>query len=178
MMPAQCQCERSPSVHEGFRPVGRFEVEHYRDGELLAKFAVLNGIVDAGLNHLLETEFHGGTPITTWYVGLVDNGSFSAFDNADVMSGHGGWLESVAYSNGNRPTWGAGAAAARQITNASTADFNINAGATIKGLFIVGGTGGGTKSGTTGTLWSTAAFSTPYPVLSGDVLKITYTLSG
>ena len=47
-----------------------------------------------------------------------------------------------------------------QITNASTVDFSINATKTIYGLFICGGTGAGTKGGTTGTLWSTGAFGT------------------
>lgn len=153
-------------------------IEHWRDGELLSKQEVPNGITDEGLDHILNTQFHGGTPITTWYVGLINNSGFTGLDDGDIMSSHTGWTESTSYSGGARPTWGAGAASGRQITNGTTADFNINAPATIYGLFIVGGTGGGTPGGTTGTLWSTAAFSTPYAVLSGDVLKITYTLSG
>jgi hypothetical protein len=173
-----CQCQRSPHVRDDFRLAGRFKVAHYRNGELLTEFMVPNGIVDEGLNHLLETVFHSGTPITAWKIGLIDSPTFTAFDNADVMNLHTGWTESVAYTEGSRPAWTAGTAATRQITNAATVDFTISAPATIKGLFIVGGTGAGTKTGTTGVLWSTAAFSTPYAVLASDVLKITYTLSG
>ena len=67
-------------------------------------------IVDVGLNHILETEFHSGAQVTTWYIGLVDNAGFSAFANADTMASHAGWAESSAYTEANRPTWTAGAA--------------------------------------------------------------------
>jgi hypothetical protein len=160
-----------------FKPKGRFQVEHWnKDGELLGTYDVPNGITDEGMNHILETEFHGGTPITTWYIGLVDNASFSAFANADVMNSHAGWIEYTGYSNSTRVAWTPGSAASRSITNASTDDFNINVNSqTIKGIFI---TEGSAKGGTTGKLWSTAAFGSTVPVNSGDVLKITYTVSG
>jgi hypothetical protein len=53
--------------------------------------------------------------------------------------------------------------------------FTINASATLYGLFI---SSVSTKSGTTGTLWATAAFTSTKAVSSGDTLKITYTVSG
>lgn len=158
-----------------FRPRGHFIVDITRAGVLVASLMVPNGITDAGLNHILNTEFDGGTPITTWYIGLVDNASFSAFVAGDVMSSHAGWIESVAYSESVRQTWGAGAASARAITNASAATFSINGTATLKGVFI---TSVSTKSGTTGTLWSTASFASTVAVISGDSVKVTYTVSG
>lgn len=169
--------ERSPLVEsEPFRPKGKYTIEHFdKNGKLLGKYEVPNGIVDEGLNHILETEFHSGTQITAWYIGLIDNAGFSALDNADVMSSHAGWAESTAYSEATRPAWTAGTAASRAITNASTVNFSINATATIKGIFIASDS---TKSGTTGTLWSTAAFGSTVSVGSGDVLKVTYSLSG
>lgn len=166
---------RPRGVGDTFRPAGKFHVRHIRDGKLLAEFDVPNGIVDVGLNHILETEFHSGAQVTTWYIGLVDNAGFSAFANADTMASHAGWAESSAYTEANRPSWTAGAAASRQITNAATVDFSINASVTIKGLFV---TSNGTKGGTTGTLWSTAAFGSTVALNSGDTLKVTYTLSG
>jgi len=173
----QCSCvvDKARVLNSGFRPAGQFKIEHVRGGKVIAEYAIPNGIVDVGLNHILETEFHSGTQITTWYIGLVDNAGFSAFDAGDTMASHAGWAESVAYSDATRPQWTAGAAASRQITNAATVDFNINATATIKGLFI---TGENTKSGTTGTLWSTAAFGSTVAVGNGDTLKVTYTVSG
>lgn len=151
-------------------------VEHTdKDGRLKGLFDIDNGIVDVGINHLLDVGFDGGTQITTWYTGLVDNSGFTAFSNSDTMASHTGWSESTAYSEANRPEWTAGTPSSRSITNASTVDFSINATVTIKGIFI---TSDNTKSGTTGTLWSTAAFASNVSAQNGDTLKVTYTLSG
>jgi hypothetical protein len=162
-------------VASDFRPAGKFLVEHIRNGVVIASFLVPNGITDVGLNHILNTEFDAGTQVTTWYIGLVDNASFSAFATADTMASHAGWLEATGYSESVRQTWGAGAASARSITNATAATFSINGSATLKGVFI---TTNSTKSGTTGTLWSTAAFASTVSVINGDSMKITYTVSG
>ena len=155
---------------------GRFRIEHYdKDGQLKATYKVPNGIVDVGLNKILDDMFDGGTQSSTWYIGLVDNSGFSAFANADTMASHAGWSESTAYTETARPEWTAGAAASRSITNASTVDFSINATVTLRGIFIVDNA---TKGGTTGTLWSTAAFASNVAAVNGDTLKITYTVSG
>lgn len=155
---------------------GRFKIEHRdRTGKLLGVYDIPNGIVTEGMNYLLEAGFHGGTAVGTWYVGLIDNASFSALADADTMASHAGWLEAVPYSDSTRRQWTCGAASARAITNGSTVDFTINATATLKGIFI---TSNNTKSGTSGTLWSTAAFGSTVGVSSGDTLKVTYTVSG
>lgn len=156
---------------------GRWKIEHFnKDGELLGVYDVPNGITDAGLNYLLDAGFDAGTPVTSWYIGLIDNAGFSALANADTMASHTGWAENTAYSNSTRPQWTCGAASSRAITNASTVDFNINTNSqSINGLFI---TSNSTKSGTTGTLWSTASFGSPVALNNGDVLKTTYSLSG
>lgn len=155
---------------------GRFRVEHYdKEGNLKAIYRVPNGIVDVGLNKILDDMFDGGIQSTTWYIGLVDNSGFSAFANADTMASHAGWSESTAYTETARPEWTAGTPSSRSITNASTVDFSINASVTLKGIFIVDNA---TKSGTAGTLWSTAAFASNVSAVNGDTLKITYTVSG
>lgn len=155
---------------------GRFQIEHRNAaGDLVGKYDFPNGIVDVGLNHILETEFNGGTPITTWYMGLIDNASFSALANADTMASHAGWIENDDYASATRPEWTAGTAVARAITNAATVDFAINATVTLKGIFI---NSVATKNGTLGTLWSTAAFSSNVSASNGDTLKVTYTVSG
>lgn len=138
------------------------------------QIVINNTATVVGINSILGVQFHGDTQITTWYGGLVDNAAFSAFSTADTMGSHAGWAESVAYSDATRITWGAGAASAGSITNASAMTFNINTTATIKGLFI---TSVSTKSGTTGTLWATAAFGSTVSVSNGDQLRVTYTLS-
>lgn len=159
-----------------FRPHGYFLVEHRNKiGKLIGVYRVPNGIVDVGMNMILETMFHAGGQSSTWYVGLVDNDGFTGFNDADTMGSHAGWSLSTAYTQDPRPQWTCGAASGRQITNASTVDFGINAGATLKGIFV---TDNNTKGGTAGTLWATAAFSSTVSVQSGDTLKITYTVSG
>lgn len=155
---------------------GRHVVEHRNArGVLLGVYEIPNGIVDVGLNHILETQFNGGTPVTAWYAGLINNSGFSALSNADTMASHAGWAETAAYDEATRPEWTAGTAAARAITNSSTIDFSINATVTIKGIFI---TSVNTKSGATGILWSTASFASPVSASNGDTLKVTYTVSG
>lgn len=156
---------------------GRFRVEHYdRQGKLKGTYRFPNGIVDVGLNLILDVMFHNTpAPSATWYIGLVDNAGFTAFANADTMASHTGWAESTAYTQTARPAWTEGAASARSITNAATVDFSINATVTLKGIFVVDNA---TKSGTTGTLWSTAAFASNVSAVNGDTLKITYTVSG
>jgi hypothetical protein len=174
---ADVTVERVPtSICDGLRPKGRFQVEHYdRHGILLATYDISNAITDVGMNALLDVKFNSGSQVTVWYIGLIDNASYSALSNSDTTASHAGWLESTAYSNSTRITWGSGAASARSVTNGSTSDFTINATATIKGIFIVSNS---TKGGSTGELWSTAAFGTNVSINSGDTLKVTYTVSG
>lgn len=159
-----------------FRPAGKHVLYHYdRNDNLIGIYHLENGIVDVGLNHILNTEFDGGTPATTWYIGLIDNASYSALSNSDVMSSHTGWIENSNYSGGARPQWTCGSASSRSITNSSTVNFAITATVTIKGIFIAADN---TLGGTTGTLWSTAAFGSTVTLNNGDTLKVTYTISG
>lgn len=153
---------------------GKFHVEHIRNGKVIAKYDFPNAIVDEGLNHILDTEFHGGTPVTTWYIGLVDADGWTDFPDADTMSAHATWQESVAYDETTRGEWTEGAAAARSITNAVTVDFTVSATVTIKGIFISSSL---TKGGTSGVLWATGAFGAPPTLNDNDVLKVTYTVS-
>ena len=155
---------------------GRFLIEHRnKAGKLIGIYRVPNGIVDVGLDKILDDMFNAGSQSSLWYLGLVDNAGWTAFDDADTMLSHAGWTESTVYTAGTRPQWTVGAASSRQVTNASTVDFAINGAATLKGIFVVDEN---TKGGTTGTLWATAAFSSTIVVASADTLKVTYTVSG
>lgn len=150
-------------------------VEHVRDGQVIGVHKTLNGIVDVGINSLLDVTFRNQTQIATWYMGLVNNSGWSAFAAGDTMASHAGWTEFTSYSEANRPTWTPAAAASRSISNSTPVEFTINGSGTVKGIFV---TSNNTISGTTGTLWSTAAFASPVSVTNGDVLKVTYTISG
>ena len=153
---------------------GKYTIQHIRDGKVLSEFDVDNGIVNVGKNKLLDVMFGAVAAISPWYLGLVDNASFSAFAAADTMASHAGWIENDDYGEATRPEWTEGAAASQSITNATAVTFTMNATATIKGIFV---TSVDTKNGTTGTLWSTAAFNSTVAVQNGDLLKVTYTVS-
>lgn len=151
------------------------QVEHIRDGKVIATYHTKNGIVTEGLNSLLDVGFRNQTQNATWYMGLVNNSGFSAFANADTMSSHAGWTEFTSYDEANRPTWTPSAAASRAITNGTPVEFTISASGTVRGIFIVTNN---TISGTTGVLWATAQFASNVAVVDNDVLKVTYTISG
>jgi hypothetical protein len=140
------------------------------------KEEVNNLVVTVGKNFLLDTLLSGGGYTAAWFLGLVDNASFSSYAAADTMASHAGWLESTAYSNANRPaaTWGTAASAASKSTSAASV-FSINATATIRGFFM---TTSNTKGGTTGTLFNAVDFTGGNrAVINGDTLNVNYTLS-
>jgi hypothetical protein len=159
---------------------GHFYVEHYRPNEfgellLLQILEIDNGITTVGLNYLLGGGFHSDTQITGWYLFPIDNTSYSALSSADTMGSHAGWIESAAYSESTRPSWGPGAASAGSILNSTPVVMTVNADSTA--LVGMGVTSVATKSGTTGTLWATGLFGAVQNMNSGDVLKITYTVT-
>jgi hypothetical protein len=158
-------------VFKGMFPV----IEHYgADGKLKGRYRMPNGITNVGKDHALDIVFHAGTQVTTWYIGLIDNSGYTAVAAADTMGSHAGWNEFTTYSESVRQEWTEGAPSSQSITNGTPATFSINGSGTVKGVFI---TSVSTKSGTTGTLWSTALFASNISVINGDSLKITYTVN-
>lgn len=153
--------------------------EHPETGELVNYIItdVLenhNDVVDDGANLLLDVMFNDGTKSTLWYLGLVNNSGFSAFDTTDAMDSHAGWTEFTGYTETGRQSWDPAAASSRAIVNGTTVDFTMNTSATLRGAFAVDDDG--TGSSTTGNLWATMEFSTPKSVDSGTVLRLTYTV--
>lgn len=140
-----------------------------RGGVVVAHGAMNNTITTAGLNANLDGEYGTG-----WFLGLVDASGFTAFAAADTMASHAGWTEFTSYDESTRPAWDTSAAAAGKVINATSADFTINAAGTLKGLFVATDS---TKSGTTGTLWSTAPFSVSQPVFIGQNFRLYYELT-
>ena len=144
------------------------------DGKLKHTEEFHNDITNAGKNALLDSFFRNQTQPATWYFGLVDNSGWTAFAAADTMGSHAGWNEFTTYSDSTRIAWTTDAAASQSITNTTVSTFNINGSGTLKGIFV---TSGSAKSGTSGTLWSTAAFSSTVAVTNGDQIKITYAVN-
>jgi len=167
---------RSRFVETGLNLIGEFTQIQLvdKDGNLKFEDSFHNDITNIGKDSLLYSFFRNQTQPAAWYFGLVDNSGFSAFAAGDTMSSHAGWTEFTTYSDSTRVAWTTVAAASQSISNTSVSTFNINGSGTVKGIFV---TSVSTKSGTTGTLWSTAAFTSAVPVSTGDQLKITYTVN-
>jgi hypothetical protein len=155
---------------------GRFTVQHEdSEGNLKAIYRFPNGVVDEGMELMLDAMFNGTTspPTATWYMGLVDNSGFSTFADADTLSSHAGWNETTNYT-GNRQQWNPDPAATRSVTNPTVVSFTIGSGGdVIKGIFVCT-----VATGAAGVLWATAAFASTVTTAATDVLKVTYTVSG
>jgi hypothetical protein len=176
-----------------FDPRGKFSIDLYRDGKRINSFAFPNGIVNQGKNHLLDVGFYAATAYPTWYCGLIDLSGYSELADddtyTDINQAGNGWDEYTSYTDANngdsattRPEWQADAASAQAITNSTTSIFDITVNGTVKGVFIVGGTGGAANKSdheaANNILWATALFgSGDVAVLNGDQLKVTYTIS-
>jgi len=170
---------------ESAMALGYFTIQCYdKDGKLKWEDENHNLVVNVGLQYMCSCALTAGatavTQITVWYIGLYGAGASNNPAASDTMASHAGWTETVPYSNATRPacTFVAATTANPSVAtnSASVAVFNINATATVGGAFLVSNN---TKSGTTGTLFSAADFSSPgdRSVASGDTLNVTYTLS-
>lgn len=170
---------------------GKFVVEHWRNGKRINEYHIRNGITNEGKDNLLSVHFVGGTQLTTWYLGLIDNSGYTALDATDtyddIDQAGNGWDEFKNYTDGNngdntttRPEWGPDAPSAQSVTNSTVAVYNITGSGTVKGVFAVAGTGSQTKGHHAAgpKLWATALFTSgDVTVASSDQLKIAYTVS-
>jgi hypothetical protein len=157
---------------------GYFVIECFdAGGNLRWEDTAENGVVNLALNDVLNVYLRNTAATANWYIGLVDNASFTGFAAADTVAAHSGWVENTNYSNPTRVQWSPGAASNQGVTNSVTADFNMTpvSPVTIKGLFLCSDN---TKGGTGGLLFATAAFTGGnQTVNNGDTLKVTYTVN-
>ncbi len=155
----------------------RFECREFAGGPLLWVAFIKNLTTTQGLNDNLTKYLKGSSYTAAWYVGLVDNASFSAFNAADTaaqIGGSNGWLENQDYSESVRQTLTLGSASAGSIDNTgSPAVFTMNSTGTLKGGFLASSS---TKGGTSGVLFSEGAFGGGnQPFGSGNVITVTVT---
>jgi len=179
---------------------GTVRFEQWRDGVKIRDIDITNTITVEAKNFLLNLGFHGAAgpaKILTWYIGLVDNAGFTAFDETDTYDDidqvGNGWDEWIDYTDANngastttRPEWSEAAASSKSITtDTPQAIYDVVAagvGDVVKGVFICGGPNSQTKADHTSgsppnVLWSMVAFSATVNVQTSDQLKVTYTLS-
>jgi len=109
--------------------------------------------------------------------------SYTAVAAGDTMASHVGWLEAGSANaptyTGNRKTavWSAASAGGKALSAALS--FAITSTGTVKGAFLVFGTGAvATKDDTGGVLWSAGTFSTgDKAVVNGDTLNVAFSTS-
>ena len=155
---------------------GQYTGQLIRDGEIIDEWTDDNLVVNEGLNSLLGVQLGGGTQIGTWYLGLFQ-GNYTpvATDTAATIAANS--TEASGYTAGVRQPWVQAGASAQSITNsASRASFTFNyvSATSIYGAFLASTA---TISGTSGTLFSAARFSTAKSVINLDQLLLTYTFT-
>lgn len=143
-----------------------------------------NTVVTVGKNLALDTYLAGSSyTVVGPFMGLISLTSFSAIAAADTMASHAGWLEA---GNANTPTytaprktaaWSSAAAGSKALSAALA--FAITGTGTVKGAFLVYGSGAvSTIDNTSGTLYSAGLFSGgDKAVGSGDTINVSYTAS-
>lgn len=175
----ECQVERSLIFQPRFLVESVWDVEHWRRKKMLSKTRDHNICTDEGLNALLDIMFHGATQITTWYIAIFESDTTPAAGTTYAVPVY---TESTAYTEGARVAYVEAAASSKVMTNsASKATFTMNATKTIYGAALVGGGSAPTDNTNTaggGTLYCASQFASNKSVESGDVLKVTVTITG
>jgi hypothetical protein len=156
-----------------------WDVEHWRGDDMLSKTLDKNICTDEGLNALLDIMFDGDTQITAWYVAIFESDTTPAAGTTYAVPVY---TESTAYAEAARVAYVVPAASSKVTTNtASKATFTMNATKTIYGAALVGGGTDATDNTDVaggGTLYCASQFSASKSVESGDVLKVTITITG
>lgn len=170
---------RTGYVQEIASASGRYVAECFdAEGNLKWTDTIENLVVTVGKNDALDKYFAGSAYTAAWYMGLVDNASFSAYAAGDTLASHSGWLEFLSYTGANRATAAWSSASAGSKSTTSTA-FNINGSGTVLGAIMCTTQAKNTASnGGAGVLYSAGTFTGgARTVDSGDVINVTYTAS-
>lgn len=154
------------------------------DGQVKWTDVIDNLVVTVGKNLALDTYLAGSAyTVVGPFMGLISSVSYTAIAAGDTMASHTGWTEAGAT---NAPTytaprktavWSAASAGAKALSAALS--FAITGTGTVKGCFLVYGTGAvSTIDNTAGTLYSAGLFSGGDKVVANlDTLNISYTAS-
>lgn len=157
-----------------------WDVEHWREGELLSVTRDSNLVTLEGLDRLLDVMFGAEAKITPWYVLLFDDNYTVLNTNTYAVPG---FNESEHYDEAARVEYDDVASSGQSLTNsASKAIFTMNATKTIYGAALVGATAGditvwANTDATNGTLYCSAQFGAEKPCVDDDVLNVTITLT-
>jgi len=155
-----------------------------KDGNLKWRDTIENHVATLGMDLLLETTLDGsGYTVVGPYMGLISSVSWSTTAVGDTMSSHAGWTEAGPTNapdySGDRKAcvWDSASGGAKALSSALA--FTFTEGGTVKGCFIVTGSGAVvTHDDTNGTLLSAGVFTGGDKVVADtDVLNVSYTLT-
>jgi len=176
---------RGGGIGEHAEAHGRYEIECIgADGKLKWRDTIENVVTTVGKNLALDTFLAGSAyTVTGPYMGLISSVSYSAVSASDTMASHAGWLEAGGANaptySGTRKTaaWSAAASGSKALSAALS--FAITGSGTVKGAFLVFGSGAvNTVASTAGTLWSAGTFSAgDKAVVNSDTLNVNYATS-
>lgn len=155
-----------------------------KDGNIKWVDEIINTVMTLGKNSVLDNYLAGSAFTTVGpYMGLISSVSYTAIAAADTQASHAGWTEAGVT---NAPTYtiprktcvfSAASAGAKALSAALS--FAITGTGTIKGCFIVTGTGALTTiDNTAGTLLSAGLFTGgDKAVVNTDILNVSYSLA-
>lgn len=179
-MPAMAQ----PIISKFLRELADFEKYMRSLTEVKWDNYAHNTVVTVGKNLALDTFLAGSAyTVTGPYMGLIGAVSFSAISAADTMASHAGWTEAGVTNaptyTGPRKTISWSAASAGSKAPSSAPVYAITGTGTVKGVFLVFGSGAvSTIDNTSGTLWSAGLFSGgDQAVVNTNTVTVTYTTS-
>jgi len=132
-----------------------------------------NLVTDGGARWLITHGFVTAQSTIPWFIMPKSTGTG---DVADTAASHGTWTEITGYSQTARPALTLVAPTTGRSANntASLASITANASITVAGFALVSVN---TKSATTGTLFSISDFASSWAGTSGNILRITATVS-
>jgi hypothetical protein len=176
-----CNVERPAILKPRCLVQSIYDVEHWREGELLSKTQDTNMVTNQGLDFLLDCVFGAKAKVTTaWYVLIFESDTTILATHTYAVPG---FTESSAYDEGARVEYVDVAASSQSLTNsASKAVFTIDASKTIYGAALVGATAGditviSNTDATNGILYCASQFGSAKSVVDNDVLNVTITLT-
>lgn len=143
-----------------------------------------NVVCTVGKNVMLDAALAGSSyTVVGPYMGLISSTSYTAVAAGNTMTSHAGWLEA---GGANAPTytaprktcaWSAASAGSKSLS--ASLSYAITGPGTVKGCFIVYGTGAvSTIDNTAGSLYSAGLFTGgDQPVVNGNTLAVSYSTS-
>ena len=171
----QSALQQQPVVIAGIKYEVLWQWEQWRDGICIDTWEYHNTVMNEGLNHILDVEFHGEAASGTWYVLIFEDDitpSTSTTYAAPIFT------ESTAYTEGTRPAYVEAAASSQTITNsANKAVFSINATKTMYGAALVDDSTKDDQVAAGAVMFCAAKFGSSKSVENGDTLKVTIAIS-